>query len=289
MNFDFSIIPSATLAAMMLALGMELRIADFVRLAEAPRAALLGALGQLALLPAVALTIATLMPLTATTAMGLVLLAACPGGATSNMFSRYASGDVALSISLTALSSIAAPLSVPLIVGLGLSLLVGADARIPVSAFDMVTTLIATTAMPVAIGMAVLHWRPAAAARVRDKLLAAATIVMVLLVIGLAVNTTRVQPDVAGMFARSSVAVLLMMAACVSIMVVASRRLGLPRAQERTLVLEVGIQNINLALLVAITFLGEQSYLGPTLVYLPLMLLMGGAVVLWGRRDVATA
>jgi len=284
MTFAFSIVPTATLALMMLALGMELRMGDFMRLLRAPRAAIVGVLGQLVLLPAVGLAIAMLLPLSPATSVGLVLLAACPGGATSNMFSRYARGDVALSISLTAVSSLAAPVSVPLIVGIGLALLAGSQAAIAVSTAEMVTTLIATTAVPVLLGMAMLHWRPAASARIRGKLLAAATTILVLLVIGLIVNTTRAQPDVLGMFARSSVAVILLISVCSAIAIVVSRVLGLSRPLERTLVLEIGIQNINIALVVALTFLKQPAFLGPTLVYLPFMLLLGVLVVCWGVR-----
>jgi bile acid:Na+ symporter, BASS family len=289
MSFDFSIVPTATLALMMLALGMELRPEDFLRLAREPRAAIAGILGQLVLLPAVALAIAMLLPLSPATSMGLVLLAACPGGATSNMFSRYARGDVALSISLTAVSSLAAPVSVPLIVGIGLALLAGPQAAIQVSTAEMVTTLIATTAVPVLMGMAMLHWRPAATVRIRGKLLATATTILVLLVIGLMVNTTRAQPDVIGMFARSSIAVILLISVCSASGIAVSRVLGLSRPRERTLVLELGIQNINIALVVALTFLEQPAYLGPTLVSLPFMLLLGGLVVCWGVRGHRTA
>ncbi len=284
MSFDFTLIPTVTLAMMMLALGMELRLGDFMRLLAAPRPAMLGVMGQLVVLPGIAFLIALTLPLDRTTAIGIVLLAACPGGATSNMFSRYARGDVALSIALTALSSIAAPVTVPVIVGGALWLLAGTEAAIPVSTREMIVTLVLTTALPVVLGMALLHRFPALAARIRGTLLGIATAVMVLLVIGLAVNTTRVQPDVAGMFARSTLVVLLLMVSGASLAAWAGRRFGLPGPQRRTLALEVGIQNINLALVVAIGFLGEPGFLGPTLVYLPFMMLFGGVVVMLGRR-----
>ena len=217
--------------------------------------------------------------------MGLILLAACPGGATSNMFTRYARGDVALSISMTAISSIAAPLTVPLIVGLGLGLVVHSDAVIQVSVQEMILTLVVTTALPVLVGMLLLHRLPRLAARIRGKLLAFATLLMILLVIGLAVNTSRVQPDVLGMFMRSSLAVVLLMASCAIVMLLVSKTFRFAPKQTRSLVLEVGIQNINLALVVAINFLDKPQFLGPTLVYLPIMLVFGGLVVMWGRRS----
>jgi bile acid:Na+ symporter, BASS family len=285
MSFDFSVIPAMTLATMMLALGMELRIADFRRVLRQPRAAVLGVFGQMVLLPCVALAMALLLPFALATAVGILLLSACPGGATSNMFARYARGDLALSISLTAISSVLAPISVPLIVGLGLALIAGTQAPIRVSVPEMVATLMLTTAVPVGIGMTLLRWFPAAAEQGRGKLLAVATAALILLIVGLAVNTARAQPDVLGLFARSSVAVGILIVVCAMIIATSSRWLGLPRREQRTLVLEVGIQNVNLALVIALSFLEEPDYLGPTLVYLPFMLLMGAAIIAWGRRD----
>ena len=285
MNFDFSLIPTATLATIMLSLGMELEVRDFTRLLRTPLVGIVGVVGQLLILPAIALALALSLSLTPTTSMGLILLAACPGGATSNMFTRYARGDVALSISMTAISSIAAPLTVPLIVGLGLGLVVHSDAVIQVSVQEMILTLVVTTALPVLVGMLLLHRLPRLAARIRGKLLAFATLLMILLVIGLAVNTSRVQPDVLGMFMRSSLAVVLLMASCAIIMLLVSKTFRFAPKQTRSLVLEVGIQNINLALVVAINFLDKPQFLGPTLVYLPIMLVFGGLVVMWGRRS----
>ena len=125
MSIDFSLIPTLTLAAMMLALGMELKVHDFREVLKMPGAFALGIGGQLILLPAVAFALAVILPIASATALGLILLAACPGGTTSNMFSSYARGDVALSISLTAVSGLAAPVTVPLIVGAGFLVITG--------------------------------------------------------------------------------------------------------------------------------------------------------------------
>lgn len=283
MTFDFTLIPTATLAAMMLALGMELQVQDFVRVFKSPTAALLGLLGQLVVLPTVALGLAVLLPLSSATALGLMLLAACPGGTTSNMFSSYARGDVALSISLTAFSGIAAPITVPIVIGLGFVLISGAAAPIQVSMLEMILTLLFSTAVPVLIGMGIVHLKPALAAKVRGKLLGFATGLMVLLLIGLFVNTVRIQPDVWGMFARSSLAVALLIVSCAVIAMAAARLFRLSLRQENTLMLEVGIQNVNLALVVAINFLEDTQYLGPSLVYIPFMFMLAGVVLYRGR------
>jgi BASS family bile acid:Na+ symporter len=170
------------------------------------------------------------------------------------------------------------------VVGVGFALVAGTDTPIQVSTQEMVITLVSSTAVPVLIGMGILRWRPAMAEKVRGKLLGLATVVMVLLLIGLFVNTARIQPDVAGMFARSSAAVVLLIGSCALVAAAAARLAGLSWQQENTLVLEVGIQNINLALVVAINFLQDTQYLGPALVYLPFMFVLAGVVVYRGRR-----
>jgi BASS family bile acid:Na+ symporter len=270
---------------MMLALGMGLRVADFARLLHHPRAVMLGMTGQLLLLPMAAFALTHLLPLPPATAVGLMLIAACPGGATSNMCSRYARGDVALSISLTAISSVLAPVSVPLIVGFGIHAVQGPSPHIQVSVLEMAGSLLMTTALPVMLGMAWLRVFPDGAARFRGPLLAVATIVLILLIIGLGLNTVRTQADTVGMLSRSLPAVALLITIAAGAAALGARALRLTPAQSRTLLLEVGVQNVNLALVVAVAFLGEQRYLGPTLVYLPVMLLFALAVVISGRRN----
>lgn len=280
MAFDFSLVPTATLFIMMMALGMELRIEDFVRIADAPAAPLIGIVGQLLLLPMVAFAIAMTIPMASVTALGIILIAACPGGATSNMFSRYANGDVALSISLTAVSSLASPLTVALIIGLGFRFIGDEETRVAPDPWEMIRTLVMATVVPVLLGMSWLRFHESSAMRWRGRLLGTASAILVILVIGLAVNTARIQGDVIGMFARSGLAVILLMAITASSAWFLARALGLTIAQGRTLVLEVGVQNINMALVIALNILEESSYLGPALVYMPLMLVFGGTVIL---------
>lgn len=289
MSMDFTAIPTATLFAMMLALGLELRVTDFLRVLRDPRALMIGMAGQLVVLPCVALVLVHLLPLPAPTAFGLLLIAACPGGAISNMLSRYARGDVALSIALTGVSSLLAPLSVPTIVGIGVYLALNGSADLELSVPGMVGGLLLTTALPVVLGMAGLALYPARAARLRGPLLLTATLVLIALIIGLGINTLRLHGDPLGMFSRSLMAVLMLIGAGSGAAALAARAAELPVVQRRTLVLEVGVQNVNLALVVALTILGQSAYLGPVLVYLPVMLLFALAMVLSGKREEAAA
>lgn len=285
-------IPTGTLFAMMLALGMTLRLDDFRRLATAPVAIAIGLLGQLVWLPLVAFALAHLFPLSKTQAVGLVLIAACPGGVVSNVITRLARGDVALSISLTAASSIVCFVTVPVIVGLAMrSFGVAEQAAFSLTFADMASPLFSTTALPVLLGMALLRWWPALAARVQRPLLGVSTVVLMLLVVGLGVGMAQSAGELAlgQLFAQTTPAVVALIAITMGGGLFAARLAGLDGARTRTLALEIGLQNFNLALVVSMSLLGEQRYAGPALVYLPAMFLFSGAVVAAARRSDAAS
>lgn len=279
-------IATLTLFAMMLALGMTLRPADFRRLATARSAVALGLLGQWVLLPAVGFGLAWGLALSPTQAVGLVLIAACPGGVVSNVFSRLAAGDVALSISLTAASSLVSFVTVPFVVGLGLEAFAGEAAGFTLTFAEMATPLFTTTALPVLLGMAWLHARPASAARVRGPLLAVSTGILLLLIVGLGVGVTHQAESLSldTLVRGAAPAVALLVASTMASGWLGARLLGLAPAVQRTLALEIGLQNFNLALVVALSLLGEARYAGPALLYLPVMLGFAGVVVAASRR-----
>jgi bile acid:Na+ symporter, BASS family len=280
-------IPTLTLFAMMLALGMTLRAEDFRRLASARSAVLLGVLGQLVVQPLVAFGLAHAFALSHTQAIGLVLIAACPGGVVANAFSRFARGNVALSISLTAASSVASFLSLPFLLGLALRAFGGEAPRVALSFAEMATPLFATTALPVLLGMATLRFRPELAERLHRPLLAIATSVLMLLIVALGVGVARSSSELSlgSLFRDTTPAVVALIAITMGIAVISAKALGLDPATVRTLALEIGLQNFNLALVVAMSMLGERRYAGAALVYLPVMYVFAGIVIATGARE----
>jgi BASS family bile acid:Na+ symporter len=176
--------------------------------------------------------------------------------------------------------------SVPLVVALALDAFGGAATPVSMSFGEMATTLFATTATPVLLGMALLHFRPALAARIERPLLNVATTALCMLIVGLGVGVSQSSDDLSltALFARMTGPVVLLVASGMGLGVLAARALRLGGAAARTIALEIGIQNVNLALVVAMTLLHEQRYSGPALVYLPVMFVFAGAVVAAGRR-----
>jgi BASS family bile acid:Na+ symporter len=278
-------IPTATLFAMMLALGMTLRPVDFRRIATAPAAVLLGMLGQLVLLPVAAFAIARWLELSPTLAIGLVLIAACPGGVVSNVLTQIARGDLALSITLTSLSSLVSFLSVPFVLSLALDAFGGEERRVALSFVEMAATLFGTTVLPVVIGMAFLRRRPAAAERLYRPLLNVSTGVLMLMIFGLFVSLWRSSSDLSmtQLVRDGTPAVVALIATMMAAGAVGAWILDLGGATARTITLEIGIQIVNLALVVA-SLLGEQRYAGAAILYLPAMFGFASGVIALGRR-----
>jgi BASS family bile acid:Na+ symporter len=279
-------IPTLTLCAMMLALGMTLRIADFARAAAMPSAVAVGLLGQLVLQPLLAFGLARGLGLSTTHAIGLVLIAACPGGVVSNALVRLARGDVALSILLTGLSSLVSFASLPAAIALAMAHFGGDGPPVVLSFPELVATLFGTTALPVVLGMLVLRHRPAIAARLHRPLLDGATGVLLLMIAALFASlATSGELSLASLFHRVLPAVVALVGGTMAAGYGCGRALGYGGATARTLALEGSMQNVNMALVVAMTFLGEQRYGGPAVVYLPVSFAFAGAMIVLGRRS----
>ena len=143
-----------SLVFIMFTLGLGLTLYDFTNLIYAPKAFFIGIINQMILLPAAAFLIISLIGITKEMAVGMMILASCPGGVTSNIITRLAKGDTALSISYTAVVSILTIVTLPLITGFSMKHFMGADAP-PLSLLSLGLTMFLITAVPVGIGMVV--------------------------------------------------------------------------------------------------------------------------------------
>jgi len=276
-------IPSLVLFTMMLSMGMGLALEDFVRVVSRPRAALLGVFGQLVLLPAAAVAIALALGLPDLVAIGLLLIAACPGGTVSNAFSYLARGDVALSISLTAVSSLVAFVWIPGVFRVGLPLLGLDPAAIELPFLATTGRLFVTVCLPVFLGMGVRRSRPELAVRWQAPILNGSIAVMMLLVAALPFQLLAEGVDLWTLAARGTPAVLLLLGITIGTTALLGRMLGIRGERARTLWIEVGIQNFALAMVIALSLLKKPEVLGTALIYLPAMLGAATLVVLSGR------
>jgi BASS family bile acid:Na+ symporter len=255
------------LGVIMLGLGMGLTLDDFRRVARYPRAVLTGLILQVLILPAVAFALALAFGLPPELAVGLMLLAASPGGATANIYSHLAHGDVALNITLTAINSLLCLLTLPLILNLSLEYFLGAGQYVPPPVRKVIEVAVIIV-LPVLIGMVVRAYAPRFAARVEKPLRLLSVLVLVLLVAGAVVQE---RDTLVSFFAVVGLACLSFNLISMGVGYAAPIALKLPRRQAIAIAMEIGIHNGTLAIFIALNVLGNARISVPAAVYSLLM------------------
>lgn len=273
-----------SLAIIMLSLGIGLTLGDFKRVLTRPLAFLTGAAGQMVLLPLAAYVIAVGFGLSGELAVGLMILALCPGGVTSNILSRLANGDVALSVSLTGVISLLSILTVPLLVAFSVAHFMG-DQAPPVNITSLAIAMFAITAVPVAIGVTIRHFAEGLALKIDPVLSRVATGLFVIIVVGaLAANWSVFVENLPRLGPAVVVLNIVMLILGASLARVAL----LDNREIRTIAIETGIQNATLGITIG-SLLVEQAnglppFSLPSAVYGILMYAVTVPVVLWMRR-----
>jgi BASS family bile acid:Na+ symporter len=269
-----------TIAMIMLAMGLGLVADDFRRIFEKPRAVVIGLGGQLVLLPALGFAVAFGFGLRPELAVGLVLLTACPGGAHSNLYASLARADVALSVTLTAVSGFITILTIPPLVRLATAVFAtgGEVPKLPI--IDTTIQIFTVMAIPVGLGMLIRvrseHW----AKRLEKVVKAFAVALLALIVVG---SIARQSENVLEFARQAGVPVLVLnvVAMLIGYGIAAGARLSRP--QRRTITLEVGIQNGALAFALAAGLLDSVVVAIPAILYSILVYFTGAAVIADGR------
>ena len=268
------------LGIVMLGLGLSLTVADFARVVRYPKAVLIGLFIQTVVLVAGAYVIARLAALPPELAVGLMLLAASPGGATANIYSHLAHGDVALNITLTAINSLLALVTLPLIVDAALVHFLGQDQYVPPPTRKVIEVA-AIIVLPVLIGMALRAGLPKVAAALEKPIRLFAVLVLVA-VIGAAIfaEWDRLPGFIAAVGAACLAFNLLSMAIGYGL----PRWLDLPRSQAIAISMEIGIHNGTLAIFIALTVLQNATMSVPAAVYSIIMFVTASAFTFWLNR-----
>jgi len=256
------------LFVIMFSLGLGLVPADFRRIAEQPRDFLAGMASQILLLPAVAFVIVLAWAPAPAFAVGLMIIAAAPGGVASNLLTRYAGGDVALSVTMTAVTSLAAMITVPLVVVLAVAQFDAAAAKVEMSMGGIAIRMFAIVALPVALGMALRAARPGLAARWEP---AAGIVSGALFAVVVAAALWSQRHNIATYFAAAGLAALALNLAMMAIAFWGAALLGCRRPQRIALSLECGLQNGTLALAVIAALGLDAAYAIPAAIYSVLM------------------
>ncbi len=263
MNTIWIVLPILTL--LMFDLGLTLRLEDFSKVVRNPWPIAVALIGQLVLLPAIALGLAYLFHLPPVFFIGLVLIACCPGGSSSNVFSKLAGGDVALSVTLTALSSVITLFTIPFIMSWA-TLLVGESVGITLPVGNLIKQNLVLMLLPVLLGLG-MHYAWPSAAEKTDKVLGKLAFPLLLVLITVFyIQHHRTILENIGTLGLSVTVLILTAIACSSLL---SRLVKNSKEQRRTVVIEVGMQNAAQAIAIAsspLIFASEEMAI-PAILY----------------------
>ena len=262
-----------SLFIIMLGMGLSLKISDFTRVLQVPKAMIIGITCQMILLPLIGLALVMAFSLPPELAVGFMILAFCPGGTTSNMFAYLARADVALSISLTAIISLITPFTIPLLTGLAMNLFMDNADQFAIPIGKTIIQLLVITVVPVTIGMILFKKLPEFATRM-EKPVKIFSIVLLFLII--AAIVAKSWSSMAGFFAQTGLATLALNLVSMTAGYMIANKARLDKRQAATIGVEVGIQNGTMALLVTGTILGNATMAIPAVTYSLLMFVTGG-------------
>ena len=259
------------LALIMLGLGLGLSIKDFTRILRVPKDFFVGFFSQLVILPIVALAIALILNLPAPIAVGLMIIAAAPGGVTSNVLTKFANGDVALSISLTAIVSLISIVSVPFVVITSADILgVTISSNISMTGIALKMALVVT--VPVIIGMII---RGLAENFILSKINIINKLTGWLFIIVFAAIWIEEKDNILNYLAQAGLAVLILNVVMMLIAYFIAKKFVSGIAQQKCIALECGLQNGTLAVFVATLMFDDIAYVIPTAAYALTMYITG--------------
>lgn len=269
-NFLSAVFLPLALFFIMMGMGLGLKIVDFKRVLVEPKGVILGLVAQLIVLPLVGFVLASIFPLTPELAVGVIILAACPGGATSNVISYLVRGNVALPITLTAISSLVTIISIPLVINLGMQMFMGADTTLQLPILTTITQIAVITLLPISLGMFINKSQPRLAAKLENIVKWLSLFFLGLIIFGLLLkeraNLLPFFLQVGGVTFSLNLITMFLGYAIATFA-------KLDDKSRKTITVEVGIQNGTLAITIASTLLNTPSMAIPAAIYSLLMFL----------------
>ena len=264
------------LVVIMLGLGLSLTMADFRRVARHPKATVIALGCQILVLPALCLGLVLLFDLAPALAVGMMLLVASPGGTTANLLSHLAGGDVALNITLTAINSVLAVVTLPLVVNLALDGFMSGENAIGLQPAKLVQVF-AIVLVPVAIGMLVRNRMPEFAQRLHRPVKIASVVFLFALIV---VAVYQERANFLGYLRAVGLVTLLLCVLSLAVGYLVPRAFALPRGQAIASSFEIGIHNVTLAIAIALspTLLNNTEMAVPAAIYGILCFLPAGAL-----------
>jgi len=270
MNFVTDVILPLALAFIMFTLGLGLSISDFSNVFKKPKNFLVGLVSQLIFLPIVGLVLVIIWPLPIEIAIGVMLIAAAPGGVTSNILTFFAKGDVALSVSLTAVMSLLSAVSVPIVLAISIGLI--GDSSLPesISLTGIALSMFLIVTLPVLLGMGVRSFLNSLTLKIEKSARFISTLLFVLVLLG-AILAER--ENVVSYFAQTGLVVLTLNILMMLIAFYWSGFFGTGISQKKAIAIECGLQNGTLAIFVGTSVFGGGLFIIPAATYSLIMYL----------------
>ncbi|WP_062052791.1 bile acid:sodium symporter family protein [Aquimarina longa] len=270
-----------SLIIIMLGMGLSLVIDDFKRIFVHPKAILVGLTNQILILPLVGFGLASIFPTQPEIAIGIMILAACPGGPTSNLISHLAKGDIALSVTLTAISSFVTILTIPFIINFALLHFLEQGQVIALDIIQTIIKILVITVIPVGIGMLIRKYKENFALKMAKPVRRASGILLIIIIIAI---IFKEKENIVSYFRQAGVIALCLNAVTMIIGYYSAKLFRITDQRAISIAIESGIQNGTLAITIAIVLLQNTSFAVAPAVYSIIMFFTGGIVVYLGIK-----
>jgi len=264
MNVVTDVFLPLALAFIMFVLGLGLTGGDFLRVVKQPRDFFVGAFSQIILLPIIAFILVKIWPIAPELAIGVMIIAAAPGGVTSNLLTSFAKGDVALSISLTAIISLLCVITIPFIVLTSVELLNDSNITQDISLFSMSRDMFLIVTVPVILGMLLRRFASGAALKFEPIAKKISITLFILVLLG-AIAAER--ENVISYFAQAGLITLVLNVVMMVVAYFVAHSLASGTKQKKCITIECGLQNGTLAIFVATSIFGGGMYVIPAATY----------------------
>ena len=264
MNVITDIILPIALAFIMFALGLGLTGSDFIRVIKKPKDFIVGAICQIILLPVIAFILIKIWPVAPELAIGVMIIAAAPGGVTSNLLTSFAKGDVALSISLTAIISLICVITIPFIVLTSVELIGGSNIIQNISLTSMARDMFLIVTVPVILGMLIRKFISNSALKFEPIAKKVSIVLFIIVLLG-AIAAER--ENVISYFAQAGLITLVLNIIMMVVAYYVAQSLASGTKQKKCITIECGLQNGTLAIFVATSIFGGGMYVIPAATY----------------------
>ena len=271
------------LAFIMFSLGLGLSGADFLRVIKQPKYFFVGAFSQIIILPIVALILLIVWPIEPALAVGVMIIAAAPGGATSNILTFFAKGDVALSISLTAIISLLCVFTIPLIVFFSLNFFMETNSIKDFSLINVARNMFLIVTVPVILGMLFRKFITDIANSFEPIAKKISILLFILVLIGAVISE---RANIISYFSQSGLITLTLNVLMMLIAFYIAKFLGSGEEQKRCITIECGLQNGTLAIVAATTIFGGGAYIIPAATYSLIMFITSLIFVYLVRKNI---